>query len=198
MYSVNFLTKVVTITKADTVLVSSSPDVRSLDVTTLWQTLVDIQDDVGSMTYPDIVSNIPPFTVAGTTFARVVQIINGYTLTFEDGPYAVNIVGGNSNAADVNNKNQVSVNTANSAGFVQAAGDTAVNIATEVMAQLVETGLSVKAALRLMTSVLNGKLSGAPGSTITFRNAVADTKDRVVATVDGVGNRTSITYDSSD
>ena len=42
------------------------------------------------------------------------EIINGYTLTFEDGQYAVNIYGGNSNVADVNNKNQVSVNTANS------------------------------------------------------------------------------------
>lgn len=121
-YSVNWATKVVTIPKADTTLVSSSPDVRSLDVTTLWQNLIDIQDNEVGINFLDIVRNTTPLTVAGITLARVVEIINGYTLTFEDGPWAVNIIGGNSNVADVVNKNQVSVNTSNSAGAVLSGG----------------------------------------------------------------------------
>jgi hypothetical protein len=44
-------------------------------------------------------------------------MINNYTVTFEDGQYAVNLVGANSNIADVVNVNQVSVRSANSAGL---------------------------------------------------------------------------------
>lgn len=61
----------------------------------------------------------------------------------------------------------------------------------------VENGLSLKEAMRLLLAVMAGKASGAGGSTITFKNP-ADTKSRVVAAVDGSGNRTSITYDTSD
>lgn len=121
-YSVNWNTKVVTIPKADTVFVSNPPDVRSLDVTTLWTNLIDIQDGEEGISYLDIVRNTPPLTVAGVTLARVIEIINGYTITFENGAWAVNIVGGNSNLADVVNKNSVSVNTGNSAGFIQGSG----------------------------------------------------------------------------
>jgi hypothetical protein len=48
-----------------------------------------------------------------------VVIVNGYTITYEDGQYAVNLVGANSNVADNVNVNQVSVRSANSAGLVQ-------------------------------------------------------------------------------
>ena len=44
-------------------------------------------------------------------------MINGYTVTFEDGQYAVNLVGANSNVGDRVNVNQVSVRSANSAGL---------------------------------------------------------------------------------
>ena len=40
-----------------------------------------------------------------------------------------------------------------------------------------------------------GKLSGAATTTVVIRNAVADTKDRITATVDEDGNRTAITTD---
>lgn len=59
----------------------------------------------------------------------------------------------------------------------------------------VETGLTPRQAFRLMTANAAGKLSGAATATNTIRNAVADSKDRMVATVDADGNRTAITYD---
>jgi len=59
----------------------------------------------------------------------------------------------------------------------------------------VEAGLTVREALRLMAAALAGEISGAGTTTITIRNAVADDKDRIVATVDNNGNRTSLTYD---
>lgn len=60
-------------------------------------------------------------TVAGTTLARVVEIINGYTITFEDGQYAVNLTGANSNISEVTNVNQVSLRSFNSAGLINLA-----------------------------------------------------------------------------
>lgn len=63
--------------------------------------------------------------------------------------------------------------------------------------QDIETGYSLREALRLVLSATAGKLSGAAGTTITIRN-VPDTKDRIVATVDSNGNRTSVTYDVED
>lgn len=59
----------------------------------------------------------------------------------------------------------------------------------------IETGLTFREAIRLITAALAGKISGGAGTTITIRNAVADDTDRIVATVDDDGNRTAITYD---
>lgn len=61
----------------------------------------------------------------------------------------------------------------------------------------IETNYSMREALRLILSTLAGKVSGAPGTTITIRS-VTDGTDRVVATVDANGNRTAVTYDVSD
>ena len=62
----------------------------------------------------------------------------------------------------------------------------------------VETGLTMRKALRLIAAATAGKVSGADGSTMTIKNAVADTKNRIVASVDANGNRTAITYDLED
>jgi hypothetical protein len=59
----------------------------------------------------------------------------------------------------------------------------------------VETGLTLRQALRVIAAATAGKVSGGGTSTITIRNAVADGADRIVATVDSNGNRTAITYD---
>lgn len=64
--------------------------------------------------------------------------------------------------------------------------------------ELVETGLTVRETLRLIAAATAGKISGGGTATITIRNAVADDEDRIVATVDGSGNRTAITYDLGD
>lgn len=62
-------------------------------------------------------------------------------------------------------------------------------------ADSIETGLTLRQALRLIVAANAGKLSGAATTTITIRNAVADTKTRITATVDASGNRSSITTD---
>jgi len=59
----------------------------------------------------------------------------------------------------------------------------------------IEVGLTLRQCLRLTASALAGKISGAAGTTVTIRNAVADSKDRIVATVDASGNRSALTLD---
>lgn len=61
--------------------------------------------------------------------------------------------------------------------------------------QDVETGLTLRQALRLVTAATAGKISGGGTATVTIRNAVADGVDRIVATVTSDGDRTAITYD---
>lgn len=62
----------------------------------------------------------------------------------------------------------------------------------------IETGLTLRKALRLIAAATGGKASGLSGSTAVYRSAVADTKDRITATVDADGNRTLISYDLDD
>jgi hypothetical protein len=64
-----------------------------------------------------------------------------------------------------------------------------------VLEAIVEPGLTLRQALRLVAAATAGKISGGGTSTVTIRNAVADGADRIVATVDSAGNRTAITYD---
>lgn len=62
----------------------------------------------------------------------------------------------------------------------------------------IETGLPLRKALRLIATATAGKASGLETTTVTMRNPVADTKDRIIATVDADGNRTAVTYDLDD
>jgi hypothetical protein len=56
----------------------------------------------------------------------------------------------------------------------------------------IEVGMTFRQAMRLIAAAVGGKVSGAATSTVTFRSAVADDVDRIVAEVDGAGNRTAI------
>lgn len=116
--SVNFTTGVITVPQADLTLVSGT--LYELDLDDLRNELRDIEGSEEGILYPIIHNHTPPATLGGVVFARAVEIINGYTIVFEDDQYGVDIVGGNSNIADVLVRNQVSVNTANSAGLVYA------------------------------------------------------------------------------
>jgi hypothetical protein len=65
-----------------------------------------------------------------------------------------------------------------------------------VLESEIEPGLSLKEALRVITAALAGKATAA-GGVVSFRD-VNDTKDRITASVDGSGARTSVTLDASD
>lgn len=83
------------------------------------------------------------------------------------------------------------------AASINVTGDvlSTANVGDAVWAVLIEAGLTAKQAMRVIAAATAGKVSGAETATITIRNAVADTDDRIVATTDANGNRTAITYD---
>lgn len=115
--TVDWGTKIINIPRADMLLIQASPEIRQLDVNSFRLTLKDLEDDEEGMPHVNTHNHNPPVTVAGTTLARVVEIINGYTVTFEDGQYRVVLVGANNNILDVANLNQVSIAPTNSAGL---------------------------------------------------------------------------------
>lgn len=82
------------------------------------------------------------------------------------------------------------------AAATAAAVPSASTIATTTVGTAIDGTTTLAESIRLHNSVLAGKVSGAGTGTETFRD-LADTKDRVVATVDTDGNRTAITRDAT-
>lgn len=119
--SVNWFTKVITVPKADLTLIVGS--LYEMDTDQFRKDLKSLEDDAEGMPFQDTHRHSTEVTVAGTTYARAIEIINGYSITFEDGQYAVRLVGSNNNFFDVENgilnRNQVSVIPTNSAGLIR-------------------------------------------------------------------------------
>jgi hypothetical protein len=69
------------------------------------------------------------------------------------------------------------------------------SLASAVWAELLESGYSAGDIMRVMSAALAGEVSGAGTATVTIRD-IADTTDRIVASVDGTGNRTAVTLDA--
>jgi hypothetical protein len=118
--SVDWKNYIIRVPKADMMLVQSSPiEVRELNLNNFRLTLKGIEDNEDGINFPTTHNHYPAITVGGVQLARVVEILSPYTVTFEDGQYAVNLTGANSNVADRVNVNQVSVRASNSAGLIQ-------------------------------------------------------------------------------
>lgn len=194
--TINWATRVISILKADMTQLSATR--YELNVDALRLALKDLEDSEEGMAFPSTHAHNTTVTVGGVTLARVVEIINGYTITFEAGTYSVSLVGANNNIADVMNLNSVSLRSANSAGLIAVGLDPNV-VADAILdrANAIEAGLTPRQAMRLIVAALAGELSGAETTTIVIRNAVADSKNRITATVDVNGNRQAISYDLS-
>jgi len=136
--------RIIHVPREDLTLVQSVPtEIRSMDLDWFRGRLNALQSADEGMPYPVTHNHNTTVTVGGVTLARVIEIINGYSVTFEDGQYAVNLLGANSNLADVTNVNQVSIRAQNSAGLqvvTQGSGVTEqdkVDIADQVWSKVI-------------------------------------------------------------
>lgn len=122
--SIEWGTKIISVLQAD--LTHISGDLYEMDTAAFRLELKDLEDDDEGMPFPDTHIHNVPVTVAGVTYARTIEIINGYSITFEDtgSPYTVRLVGSNNNIFDVENgilnpTDGVTVVATNSAGYIQ-------------------------------------------------------------------------------
>ena len=117
-YSVNWNTKVIDIPQADLEFVSGTR--YRLDLNDFFDTIKALEASEEGMMHLDIINGqAPPRSVGSVPFPREVEVINGYTITFENGMYDAEIYGGNHNIADVRNQNNVSILTNISAGLIE-------------------------------------------------------------------------------
>ena len=151
-YSVNWATKVISIPKADLTVIQASPEILELDVVDFWTNIHDIQDDFAGIPNDDIMRSNAPVTISGTTYVRTVEVINGYTVEFEDGQYQVNLVGANNNILDARVQNQVSINPSNSGGAVVAGSGLSEAQATQLIELWKRMGLDADNPLTSTTS----------------------------------------------
>jgi hypothetical protein len=182
--SVNWSSRVIAVPQADLAVVSTG--LYELDVDAFRLALKDIEDSEDGITFPDTHRHNSEVVLSGVTYSRVVEIINGYTVAFQDTgtPYAVRCVGANHNLADVKTVNNVSLIIGNSAGLITvstggSAGPTAGQIAAAVRAELavelarvdaevtsrVAAGATVLADIRRVNNVpITG--AGVPGNSM--------------------------------
>lgn len=116
--SIDWDDAIIYVPKSFMVLTQTSPtEVYQLDMNEFRLALKDLEDSEIGMPWPTTHNHNQPVTVSGAVLARVVEILEPYTVTFEDGQYRVNVVGANTNIGERSNVNNVSISTSNSAGL---------------------------------------------------------------------------------
>lgn len=119
MITVDWLTWVISVPKADMdLVVAGPPEIYELDMDKFRKALREMEALPSGMPILKTHDHNTEVTIGPTTFARQVILLAPYTITFEDGQYAVRVVGANTNIEDVTNVNQVSVRLNNTAGLI--------------------------------------------------------------------------------
>lgn len=114
--TIDWLTKVITVPIGDLTLVSGVN--YDWDIDAFRLDLKDIEDSQQGMAHLDTHEHTGEKTLAGITYARFVEIINGYTVTLPNSAIKVTAFGANHNIVDVLNLNLAQLITNNSAGLV--------------------------------------------------------------------------------
>lgn len=96
---------------------------------------------------------------------------------------------------------QLGVNVVQAAGTAWGSGAvTAASLAAdavdEILDEVVEGSLTLRQVLRILLAAAAGESTGGGSGTIVFRD-VADSKNRISATIDANRNRTAVTLDGS-
>jgi len=169
--SIDWGTSVITVLTASLTLVQAGPPViREMNIDEFRLALKDWEDNVDGIGFLKTHNHNTEVTVAGTTLARTVVILDPYTVTFQDGQYAVNVVGANSNISEKANVNQVSIRSFNTAGLISvqtgvsgsgsSPGDIAAAVWDTTLAEHTSSGTTGKA----LDDIVNASGSGAsPG-----------------------------------
>lgn len=118
---IDWPSKSVTVDQSDCTLVSGT--FYTIDTDIIWLAIIALEDDPEGMPWPHVLNNAPPVTIAGTTLARSLAMVNGYTIEFlPDSQWTVQLEASNNNFWSVGDgilvQNQVQVIPTNAAGLV--------------------------------------------------------------------------------
>ncbi len=118
--SIDWATGIITIPQADLTLVSGT--LYEADTNVIRNEIYALLSEDEGIPFETAINHNTEVTVAGVTYARTIEMINGYSVQFEDGQYSVRLVGSNNNLFDIEAgvlvQNQVQVIPTNSAGLV--------------------------------------------------------------------------------
>lgn len=120
--SVDYLTKVISVPQADLTFVSGT--IYKMDTEGYFRAqLMDLWDDEDRIWLDDAFKHNTEVSVAGVTYARVIEMFNGFSVEFiPNSQWTVILEGSNNNIFDVLNgilvQNQVQVIPTNSAGLI--------------------------------------------------------------------------------
>jgi hypothetical protein len=123
--TIDWATKIITHPQADLTPVSGT--LYELDTEVFRNELHTIQASEDGMAHDAIFNHNTEVTIVGVTYARLIEIINGYSIEFTpDSAWSVRFVGSNNNMFDVGAgilvQNNVQVIAQNSAGLINASG----------------------------------------------------------------------------
>lgn len=202
-YSVDWVAKIVSIPTSDLTLVSGTR--YSL---AMYDFLIEIRRLESSPTDGLWAAQIVEHSnkrldFAGANYAAFDEIINGYVIEFTGVADRVDLLGSNNDIIDSYVINGTSIVPSNSAGLqvittgsgLDAGQDTKLT-RIHALLDIIEGTLDHAEMMRILLAAVAGKVSGAETSSISFRDN-ADSKNRIVATTDVDGNRTSVTLDAS-
>lgn len=187
--TIDYATKVISVPQADLTFISGT--LYELDTNQFRKDVMAILDDETHIWMDDAFTHNTEVTVAGETYARVIEFINGYSITFEDtgSAYSIKLTGSNNNIFDVDNGilNPTSLTTViptNSAGLItgRMSIDDLENIileGTETMAQ----------TLRLLRAAAAGSIVEQTDGSYVIRSADGLT-DRITGDDAANGGRT--------
>lgn len=184
--SVNVATRVIYVPQAD--LTSLGGGRYEHDINAFRLALKDWEDSDDGMDAPDTHVHGQESTLSGVTYARKLEVINGYTVEYENGTYQVNCVGANHNVGDVKVVNSVSLVIGNSAGLISVGG-------ADPLSLIVEGSTTWRDAIRLILAAVQGDATGLESGAPVFRD-LANTKDRITSTY-VTGTRTVTSRDAS-
>jgi len=157
-------TFVITVPQSDLTLVTGA--LYDFDTDAFRLELKSLEDDEVGMPWPSTHIHNTEVTVAGVTYARFIEIVAPYSITFEDtgSAYAVRFINSNNNAWDVENgilnvTPKVSYIPTNSAGLIVVESVDAASISASLATILADlTGLEEYDLAERITNPSTGKL----------------------------------------
>ncbi len=159
-------TRVISVPQVDLTLISG--DLYELDTDQFRKDVFDLLSSEEFIWLPDAFNHNTEVTIVGVTYARLIEFINGFSVTFEDLVYSVRLAGSNNNLFDVEN------------GILNPSGNVTVIGQNSAGLQVVTSGSGLSAAQATQLLEIYALLGLEVGNEITITPAGVDSDDATI------------------